>query len=106
MHAPLDGVREVSRPERGWRGEDRDAFALVEQAKRHGARVALFGRKINAAEHQLEFVRHLRGVADEHWTAAAGVRSYHAALGRLGLPPHRTLDDDLALTTTASAYGG
>ncbi len=90
----------------GAAGTTHDAFALVEQSKRYGARVALFGRKINAAEHQLEFVRHLRAVADEELAAAEAVRSYHAALAKLGLPPHRPLDDDLAITHTAAAYGG
>jgi hypothetical protein len=83
-----------------------DAFALVEQAKRHGARVALFGRKINAAEHQLEFVRHLRAVADGGLPAAEAVRAYHAVLGKHRIAPHRSLDDDLAITHTAAAYGG
>ncbi len=40
----------------GCAGTTHDAFALVYEAKRHGARVALFGRKINAAEDQLSFV--------------------------------------------------
>jgi hypothetical protein len=78
----------------------------VEQAKRHGARVALFGRKINAAEHQLEFVRHLRAVADGGLPAAEAVRAYHAVLGKHRIAPHRSLDDDLAITHTAAAYGG
>jgi hypothetical protein len=90
----------------GAAGTTHDAFALVAESKRYGARVALFGRKINAAEHQVEFVRHLRAVADEQVTAADAVRSYHAALGRHGIRPHRPLDDDLAITHTASAYGG
>jgi hypothetical protein len=79
----------------GAAGTTHDAFALVEQSKRHGARVALFGRKINAAEHQLEFVRHLRAVADERLAAAEAVRSYHGVLARHGIQPHRPLDDDL-----------
>jgi len=90
----------------GAAGTTHDAFSLVEQSKRHGARVALFGRKINAAEHQLEFVRHLRAVADEQLPAAEAVRAYHGALAKLGLAPHRPLDHDLALTHTAAAYGG
>ena len=90
----------------GAAGTTHDAFALVEQSKQHGARVALFGRKINASEHQLEFVRHLRAVADEHLAAAEAVRSYHAVLTRHGIRPHRPLDDDLAITHTAAAYGG
>ena len=90
----------------GGAGTTHDAFGLVEEAKRHGARVALFGRKINAAEHQLSFVRFLRAVADGELAAAEGVRAYHGELEKLGLRPHRPLDADLARSDTASAYGG
>ena len=90
----------------GSAGTTHDAFALVEESKRHGARVALFGRKINAAEHQPTFVRHLRLVADGDLAAAEAVRAYHAALANLGLRPHRPLDGDLARSPSAAAYGG
>lgn len=90
----------------GGAGTTHDAFALLAEAKRHGARVALFGRKINAAEHQPTFVRHLRLVADGDLAAAEGVRAYHAALEKLGVRPHRGLDDDLARAPVAQAYGG
>ena len=90
----------------GGAGTTHDAFALVADAKRHGARVALFGRKINAAEHQPTFVRHLRLVADGQLAADEAVRAYHAALAKLGLRPHRSLQDDLALAPVAQAYGG
>jgi len=90
----------------GGAGTTHDAFALLADAKRHGARVALFGRKINAAEHQPTFVRHLRLVADGDLSAAEAVRAYHAVLEKLGIPPHRSLTDDLALAPVAQAYGG
>jgi hypothetical protein len=41
----------------GSAGTTHDAFRLVQDARRHGARAALFGRKINRAEHQVTFVR-------------------------------------------------
>ena len=90
----------------GGAGTTHDAFGLVEEAKRHGARVALFGRKINAAEHQPSFVRFLRVVADGDLAAAEGVRAYHGELQKLGVQPHRPLEADLARSETASAYGG
>jgi hypothetical protein len=90
----------------GGAGTTHDAFGLLEDARRHGARVALYGRKINAAEHQPTFVRFLRHVADGELPAAEGVRAYHAALGTLGIAPLRTLDDDLVRAPTATAYGG
>jgi hypothetical protein len=90
----------------GGAGTTHDAFGLVAEAKRHGARVALFGRKINAAEHQLCFVRVLRSVADGDVAADEGVRAYHGELAKLGIRPHRPLEEDLARSSTASAYGG
>jgi len=90
----------------GGAGTTHDAFALVADAKRHGARVALFGRKINAAEHQPTFVRHLRLVADGNLAAEEAVRAYHAALEKAGFRPHRCLADDLARAPVAQAYGG
>lgn len=90
----------------GAAGTTHDAFGLVAEAKQHGARVALFGRKINAAENQLAFVRHLRAVADEQVAADEAVRAYHGELQSLGIQPHRALEADLVRTATASAYGG
>ena len=90
----------------GGAGTTHDAFALLADAKQHGARVALFGRKINAAEHQPTFVRHLRLVADGDLAADEGVRAYHAALAKLGIRPHRDLAADLARAPVAQAYGG
>ncbi len=88
----------------GSAGTTLDAFHLLEDARRSGARAALFGRKINQAEHQLEFVRHLRLIADGQLEATEACRSYHSELARLRLTPHRALHDDLQLTTTTRAY--
>jgi len=88
----------------GGAGTTHDAFGLVAEAKKHGARVALFGRKINAAEHQLAFVKILRAVADGDLGSDEGVRAYHGELQALGIPPHRPLEADLARSATASAY--
>src|SRR5205807_5529361 len=48
----------------GSAGTTYDAFKLLSEAKKYGARVALFGRKINNAENQLAFVQFLRLLAD------------------------------------------
>ena len=48
----------------GGAGTTRDCFELIFQAEKYGARVALFGRKINLAEAPLEMIRHMRAVAD------------------------------------------
>ena len=46
------------------RGTTYDAFKLLADAQKYGARVALFGRKINNAENQLAFVEFLRLIVD------------------------------------------
>ncbi len=88
----------------GSAGTTRDAFQLLADAKQHGARAALFGRKINFAEHQLTFVRVLRCVADSELEPVEAVRLYHAELGKLGLRPHRSLPEDLKLTPSTLRY--
>ena len=88
----------------GSAGTTYDAFRLLEDARRHGARAALFGRKINRAEHQLTFVHHLRAIADGQLDAAEACRSYHADLERLGIRPNRPLDEDLQLTDRVLAH--
>jgi hypothetical protein len=83
-----------------------DAFRLLEEARRHGVRAALFGRHINQAEDQVLFVQHLRWIADGELEAADGVKSYHDHLAKLGIPPQRSLEDDLAATVkTLASYG-
>jgi hypothetical protein len=88
----------------GSAGTTFDAFYLLEDARRHGARAALFGRKINNSEHQLTFVRYLRAIADGQLDAAEACRAYHADLAKLGITPHRPLSEDLEMTNTSAAY--
>lgn len=83
----------------GSAGTTFDAFHLLAEAKKYGARAALFGRKINQAEDQLSFLRHLRAVADEQIDPAEAVRSYHGDLARQGIVATRHLDDDLRATS-------
>jgi hypothetical protein len=79
----------------GSAGTTFDAFQMLWEAKRYGARAALFGRKINNAEHQLAFVRHLRALADGQIEPPDAVRSYHGELENLGIRPLRSLEEDL-----------
>jgi hypothetical protein len=90
----------------GSAGTTYDAFKLLSEAKRYGARVALFGRKINNVENQLAFIRFLRLIADGDITAEEAVRAYHGVLQQLGIRPHRPLEDDLRLQTGVMSYGG
>ena len=90
----------------GSAGTTFDAFHMLWEAKKYGARVALFGRKINNAENQLSFVRYLRAVADDELGPEEAVRAYHGDLEKLGIRPLRILDEDLRRTDNASSYGG
>jgi hypothetical protein len=90
----------------GSAGTTFDAFQMLWEAKKYGARVALYGRKINNAENQLSFVRFLRAVADGQILPDEAVRAYHGDLQKLGLRPARSLADDLQQTETASSYHG
>ena len=82
----------------GGSGTHRDTFELVAQAERHGARLALFGRKINSAEDQPAFIDWMRRVADREAGPAEAVRGYHGDLAKRGLRPDRELDADLHVT--------
>jgi hypothetical protein len=82
----------------GSSGTTHDAFRMLSEAKKYGARAALFGRKINNAEDQLLFVRMLRAVADGQLESEEAVKLYHAELAKLNKSPHRDLKDDLLLT--------
>jgi len=82
----------------GGAGTARDCFELIRQAEKHGARVALFGRKINLAESPLDIVRLMRAVADGALTPLEAVKDYHAALQKQGLKPARPLAADSAIT--------
>lgn len=85
----------------GSSGTTHDAFRLLEEAKAHGARAALFGRKINNAEHQPTFIKFLHAIAAGEMEAEEAVRAYHGALEGLEIKPVRSLEDDLAITNPA-----
>jgi hypothetical protein len=90
----------------GSSGTTRDAFQLLHDAQKHGARVALFGRKINNAENQLAFVHFLRLIVERQIDPTGAVRAYHAVLAKLGIRPLRKLEDDMQLTDQAMSYAG
>ena len=90
----------------GGAGTTYDAFKLLAEARKYGARAALFGRKINHAECQLAFVEFLRRIADGQIEAEEAVRAYHGVLQRLKIKPQRSLADDLTLQSSVMSYGG
>ena len=90
----------------GSSGTTYDAFRLIHDAQKHGARAALFGRKINNAEHQLAFIEMLRLITDGKLNPEEAVRAYHGVLQGKGIKPHRSLDEDLKLTDQSMSYDG
>ena len=82
------------------------AFKLIAEAQKYGARVALFGRKINNAENQLAFIRFLRMIVDGEISPEEAVRAYHGVLQEMKISPARSLEDDMQLQTGVMSYGG
>lgn len=76
-----------------------DSFTLVQRVKRHGGRVALFGRRIKGADDPVLFTELLRAVADDHLEPADACREYHDRLAAAGITPTRSLEDDLVVNT-------
>ncbi|MFO1521532.1 MAG: hypothetical protein U1G05_05745 [Kiritimatiellia bacterium] len=88
----------------GGAGTTLDAFQLIHDARKYGARVALFGRKINLSEHPLAFVEFLRRVVDGEVTPVDAVKAYHDVLQKSGIKPQRHLQMDLKLATSKMSY--
>jgi len=89
----------------GGAGTTRDCFELIHQAEKYGARVALFGRKINLAESPLDIVRFMRAVADGNISPAEAVAAYHDSLRKQSLAPHRDLSADNQITEAVLQLG-
>ena len=90
----------------GGAGTTYDAFKLIAEAQKHGARVALFGRKINQAEHPLAFIEMLRRIVEHEISPEEAVSAYHGVLQASGIAPLRKLEDDIQLTSGITSYGG
>ncbi len=88
----------------GGAGTTYDAFKLIAEVQKYGARIALFGRKINNAEHQLAFIEMLHRIVNGKISPEEAVRAYHGVLQGLGIKPHRSLDEDMQLTDTSMSY--
>ncbi len=88
----------------GAAGTTFDAFHQLWEARKYGARAALYGRMINGSENQGLFIQHLRWLADGQIEPAEAVKSYHAGLQKINVPSYRSLQDDLVATLRGSAY--
>lgn len=90
----------------GSAGTTYDAFKLIHDAQKYGARVALYGRKINNAEHQLAFIEMLRAITEKRINPEEAVLAYHAILQAKGIKPHRALADDMKTMDQSMSYDG
>jgi hypothetical protein len=90
----------------GGAGTTYDAFKLIAEAQKYGARAALFGRKINSSECQLAFVEFLRRIVNREISPEEAVKAYHGVLAKLNINPQRSLADDFTLQTGVMSYGG
>ena len=81
----------------GGKGTTRDCFELISKSCKYGAKVALFGRKINLAEDQKLIVKTMRNVVNG-MTSNEGVKFYHDQLKKKKIKPDRSLDKDLMIT--------
>jgi hypothetical protein len=88
----------------GSSGTTYDAFRLLAEAQKHGARVALFGRKIKDSENPLVLIQMLRTIVDGDISPEEAVRAYHSELEKQGIRPRRSLEDDSRLTATQTSY--
>ncbi|GBQ70855.1 hypothetical protein AA103196_2613 [Ameyamaea chiangmaiensis NBRC 103196] len=82
----------------GGSGTSRDCFELLHQAQKHGARAALFGRKIVDAEEPVSFIGVMRKLLDGVYGPVEAVHDYHDALERANLSPIRNREADLTVT--------
>jgi DhnA family fructose-bisphosphate aldolase class Ia len=85
----------------GTKGTTRDTFELIAQAERHGARVALFGRKINLAEDPISLVRFMRAVVEKQVAPEEAVKAYHDGLRKSSLQPTLPIAKDCEITEAA-----
>lgn len=82
----------------GDKGTTRDTFELISQAERAGARVALFGRKINLSQSPIDLVRLMRAIVARELRTDEAVRAYHGLLQDKGITPAVPLADDLEIS--------
>jgi hypothetical protein len=87
----------------GGAGTTHDAFHQLHEAKQNRARVALYGRKIKAAEHPLLFVQYLRRVVDGILKPSDAVIAYHRDLETMGIDAFRSIEEDLILQNNSQS---
>jgi hypothetical protein len=89
----------------GSSGTTLDAFQLLADAQKYGARAALYGRKIKDSEDPLAFISIMRRIVDGELKPVEAVRTYHSDLQRKKIIPKRPLKDDLKSALSEMNYG-
>ena len=82
----------------GGAGTTRDTLELVRQSEKYGARVALFGRKIQFSEDPERLLNLMRAVLQGESGTEEAVRDFHDHLARSRKRPLRSLETDLQVT--------
>jgi hypothetical protein len=82
----------------GAKGTTRDTFELIRQGEKYGARVALFGRKINLTEAPLKLVELMRTVVQKELDSKEAVIVYHDFLKSERIQPNLDLEEDIKIT--------
>ena len=82
----------------GAKGTTRDTFELIYQGEKYGARVALFGRKIQFSEAPIKLIELMRSVVENEISTVEAVKNYHSYLSKNNITPNLNLDDDIEIT--------
>ena len=82
----------------GSKGTTRDCFELIKKASKYGAKVALFGRKINLSEDPISLVEIMRNIVEKNISSSDAVKLYHDRLKKKKLMPDRSLKNDIKIT--------
>ena len=88
----------------GSSGTTLDAFQLLADAQQHGARAALFGRRIKSAEDPLTLIAFMRRIVNGELGPVEAVKGYHAELRRQKILPQRSLNEDLKKSHLETNY--
>jgi len=82
----------------GSKGTTRDCFELIKKASKYGAKVALFGRKINLSEDPISLVKIMRKIVESDILPDEAVKLYHDKLNKKKLLADRSLKSDSEIT--------
>ena len=66
----------------GKKGTTRDCFEMIYKASKYGAKVALFGRKINLSENPIGLVKLMRKVVEGDASPEEAVKIYHGQINK------------------------